>query len=152
MRMKFLQRFTSYLKSWPGNRHFRAAAALIQQLFITLLTTYLLLLLLENIFPESVSRFFNLNHLLTAVIACGIVTVLTLKDTRKDREEMPVTRSYIITFIGMGLGGAALIWYQTQEIGWPSYVVSLAGGGLIILLSLLIWKKDGEEESEGEDS
>ena len=66
-------------------------------------------------------------------------------------EAKPVTRYHIITFICLGLGGAALIWYKTQDIGWLTYIISPAGGGLIVLLSLLIWKKNNEGESEGED-
>jgi hypothetical protein len=149
--MNFLRCITRYLKAWPDSRHFGAVVTLINQLFITLLAVYLLLLLLETIFPESVSRFLNLNYLLLAVIASGIVTTLTLKDTGNEKEGRRLTGYNIIILVCIGLGGAALIWYQTQEIGWLSYVISLAGGVLIVLLSLLIWKKDEEGKSEGED-
>ena len=149
--MTFWQYITRRLKRWPEDRRFRVAVALVQQLFITLLLIYLILLLVETISPESVSRFLNLNYLLLAVILSGVITVLTVKDTSKDKVTRPVTRLNIFIIVFTGLGGAALIWYRTQDIGWLSYVVSLTGGSLIILLSLLIWKKDGYGESEGED-
>jgi len=123
----------------------------IQQLFITLLVTYLILLLIETISPGSVSRYLNLNYWLIAVIVSGVITIITRQESEKPIEKT-ISTGNIITLVCIGLIGAALIWYKTREIGWLSYLISLAGGILIVLLSILIWQKDGEEESEGENS
>ena len=138
-------------KTWSENRFFRALVASIQQLFIILLVTYLVLLLIETIFAGSVSRYLNLNYWLIAVIVTGVVTVLSRYESEKP-EEKTINTGNIITLVCIGLIGAALIWYKTREIGWLSYLISLAGGTLIVLLSILIWQKDGEEESEGENN
>jgi len=154
MMINAINRIKKCLKTWSENRFFRAIVASIQQLFIILLVTYLVLLLIETIFPESVSRYLNLNYWLIAVIITGVVTVLSRREsgTLKEKDEKTINTGSIITFVCIGLIGAALIWYKTREIGWLSYLISLVGGTLIVLLSILIWQKDGEEESEGENS
>ena len=154
MMINAINRIKNCLKTWSENRFFRAIVASIQQLFIILLVTYLVLLLIETIFPESVSRYLNLNYWLIAVIITGVVTVLSRREsgTLKEKDEKTINTGSIITFVCIGLIGAALIWYKTREIGWLSYLISLVGGTLIVLLSILIWQKDGEEESEGENS
>ena len=154
MMINAINRIKKCLKTWSENRFFRAIVASIQQLFIILLVTYLVLLLIETIFPESVSRYLNLNYWLIAVIITGVVTVLSRQEsgTLKEKDEKTINTGSIITFVCIGLIGAALIWYKTREIGWLSYLISLVGGTLIVLLSILIWQKDGEEESEGENS
>lgn len=149
---KIVNRIKNNLKIWSENSVFRAVAASIRQLFITLLVTYLLLLLIEAIFPMSVSRYLNLNYWLIAVIVTGIVTILTRQEIARPEETKPIAGGNIIMLICIGIIGGALIWYKTKEIGWISYLVSISGGALIVLLAILIWQKDGEEESEGENS
>ena len=146
-----INRIKKCLKTWSENRFFRTIAASIQQLFLILLVTYLTLLLIETIFAGSVSRYLNLNYWLIAVIATGVVTVLSRQEREKS-EEKSINKGNIITFVCIGLIGAALIWYKTRETGWLSYLISLGGGILIVRLSILIWQKDGEEESEEENS
>jgi hypothetical protein len=48
--------------------------------------------------------------------------------------------------------GAAVVWYQTRDLGWLSYVISPVAGILIVLLTLIIWQGPDEEESESENS
>ena len=151
MMINVVNRIKKCLKIWSENRFFRATVASIPQLFVTLLVTYLILLLIESVFPLSVSSYLNLNYLLIAVIVAGIIAILTRQESEKP-EEKPLNTGNIITLVFIGLIGAALIWYKTREIGWLSYLISLVGGTLIVLLSILIWQKDGEKESEGENN
>jgi len=151
MMINAIKKIKKQLKTWSENRFFRALVASIQQLFIILLVTYLILLLIETIFPGSVSRYLNLNYWLIAVIITGVITVLSRQESEKP-EEKSINTGNIITLVCIGLIGAALIWYKTREIGWLSYLISLVGGILIVLLSILIWQKDGEEESEEENN
>jgi hypothetical protein len=124
---------------------------LVQALFPVLLITYLFLILLDTIFEGSVSSYLNLNHLLIAVIVVGVAAVVTAPGKAEGVKGERLTVKSIFIIICAGFGGAAIIWYKTQEIGWLSYVISVVGGGLIVLLSMLIWRGD-EEESEGENS
>jgi hypothetical protein len=142
------------MKRWSENRYFKTTAASIQQLFMILLVTYLLLLMIETIFPESVIRYLNLDYWLIAVIVAGLVTIFTRPESKKteDKDEKAFDSGNIFTLVCIGVIGAAIIWYKTREIGWFSYLVSIVGGILIVLLSALTMQKDGKEESEGENS
>jgi len=121
---------------------------LVQTLFAVLLTTYLLLILLETISEGSVSSHINLNYLLIVVIVAGIVAVLTGPKTVEKRRKERLTLRTIFTIACVGIGGAAIVWYKTKEIGWLSYVVSFVSGTLIVLLSVLIWREDEKDESQ----
>jgi hypothetical protein len=126
---------------------------LVKTIFPILLVTYLLLILLEALFEGSVSSYLNLNYLLIAVIVFGIGALLAAPGKAERVKGEPLTAKSIIIIICAGLGGAIIIWYKTREMGWLSYVISVVGGGLIVILSLLIWRNDdGEEGSERENS
>jgi len=126
---------------------------LIQVLFPILLVTYLLLILLETVFEGSVSSYLNLNYLLIAVVVIGLVAVLTAPSKTPEARSEKLTVKSVLMIICVGLGGAVIIWYKTKEIGWLSYLISVVGGGLIVILYLLIWRNDnGEEDSERENS
>ena len=123
---------------------------LVQTLFPILLTTYLFLILLETIFEGSVSSYINLNHLLIIVIVVGVAAVLTAPSKAESVRGDRLTSKGIFIIICAGIGGAAIVWYKTQEIGWLSYVISVVSGGLIVLLSMLIWQRDEGAKKEAE--
>lgn len=125
---------------------------MVQTLFPVLLITYLSLILVETIIEGSVSSYINLNHLLIVVIAVGAAAVLSMPGReQRAMSEKPTAKS-IVLMIFAGVGGAAIVWYKTQEIGWLSYVISVVSGGLIVLLSMLIWRGGQGEGDEGENS
>jgi len=121
---------------------------LVQTLFVVLLTTYLLLILLETVFEGSVSYHMNLNHLLIVVIVVGVAAVLAGPKTVGRGKEEGLTARTVLMIICAGVGGATIVWYKTKEIGWLSFVISLVSGGLIVLLSMLIWRGDEEDRQE----
>lgn len=151
MMINIMHHIKKRLKAWSENRAFMAILASVRQLFVTLLVTYLVLLLIDIFFPGSVSRYINLNYWLIAVIVTGAITVLSRQEDKTPKEQA-INAGNIVTFFCIGIIGAGLIWYRTREIGWITYLISPAGGILIALLLILIRRKDGEEESEGENS
>lgn len=135
-----------YIKELIGG-----AAAVIQELFVILLVTYLLLLLMETLWKESASSYLNLNHLLITVIITGVISVLTRHDAKPMAKEH-LGKKGVIFIITIGLVGAIIIWYKTQEIGWLSYLISTVSGSIIVLLLALIWQGEEAGEIEGENS
>jgi predicted ABC-type exoprotein transport system permease subunit len=133
-------------KMKKGNRYIEGVVAVVQQLFVILLITFILLLLVETIWQGRVSSFLNLNCLLIAVIVIGVIAILTRPEKVKKEVTGRPGRTDIIMAVWVGLGGAAIVWYKTKEIGWLSYVISVVSGGLIVLLSMLVWQ--GDEEAE----
>ena len=126
------------------SRYWKGAVKLVQQLFVTLLVTYLLLLLVETIWEKSVSAYLNLNYWLIVLIVVGVVAVLTGPERREEGRRLG--RRDIAIVICAGLTGAAIVWDKTKEIGWLSYVISVISGGLIVLLFMLVWREKDEGE------
>jgi len=118
------------------------SAEVINHVFQTLLVTYLVLLLIEQIWTGFVSVYFNLNYLLIAVIASGMLDVFS--EHRKQYYKKPNWKDY--SFIGvLGVLGFIIIKFKTEQLGWLSWVISIIAGILIILLSLLVLEEDEDE-------
>ena len=135
-----------------GKRVFVWCRDLVQTLFPILLVTYLLLILFEALFEGSVSSYLHLNYLLITVIVFGVGAVLAAPGKAERVKGEHLTAKNFIMIICAGLGGAAIIWYKTREIGWLSYIISVVSGGLIVLLSMLIWRDDEENGNEEKNS
>lgn len=140
----------SYIKQ--RNKFLRWAIELNRQLFPMLLVVYLAPLLVEVVFKGRVSSYLNLNYLLIAVIVVGIIAILTSTPETQRVRQRHLTRRGIRIIIGAGILGATIVWYETKEIGWLSYIISVICGVLIALLSMLVWGGTAEEADEGENS
>ncbi|MEK6855424.1 MAG: hypothetical protein AABX73_04340 [Nanoarchaeota archaeon] len=114
-------------------------AVLVNHLFQTLLVTYLLLLLLEQIWKGVVSTYLNLNYLLIVVIIAGILDVFS-EQPKKEKER--ITKKDYVFIIALGILGFVIIKYKTTALGWLSWLISIIAGILIILLSLLVLEED----------
>ena len=119
----------------PKNR-LQQLISINKALFEQLLVSYLLLLLIEEIWTKSVTPYLNMNILLVLVIITGAIAVLTQKEEEKVISE-PTRKDYLLIGI-LGIAGAGIIFYKTKEIGWLSYIISAVSGILIILLSCLV--------------
>jgi len=113
-------------------------AEIISHLFQTLLVTYLVLLLLEQIQQGFVSTYLNLNYLLVLTIAAGILDVFTEK---KETHEKATKKDYYLIY-ALGILGTIIIKFKTVSLGWLSWVISIIAGILIVLLSYLILEED----------
>ncbi|MBS3165877.1 hypothetical protein J4444_02025 [Candidatus Woesearchaeota archaeon] len=118
-------------------------ASLVNHLFQTLLVTYLILLLIEQIWAGVVSVYLNLNYLLVAVIIAGILDVLSEQPERK--KEIVKKMDYVFILI-LGILGFIIIKYKTATLGWLSWLISIIAGTLIVLLSLLVLEEEDEVE------
>jgi len=129
-----------------------SAAGLINYIFQTLLITYLILLLLEQIWSGFVSVYLNLNYLLIAVIIVGILDVFSQNPPVETYEKNKKTKliDYIFIF-ALGILGFAIILFKTKDTLdlWLSILISVIAGILIILLSILVISEDdGIKEKE----
>lgn len=110
-------------------------ADIINHLFQALLIAYLILLLIEQIWPKAVSLYFNLNYLLIAVIIAGVLDVFSEHEEKKEKK----ARWWDYLFISaLGILGFIIIKFKTEELGWLSWLISIIAGILIILLSILV--------------
>jgi len=114
-------------------------ASLVNHAFQTFLATYIILLLIEQVWAGLVSMYLNLNYLLIAVIILGILDIFSEKPKKK--KEKITKKDYIFISL-LGIIGFIIIKYKTFELGWLSWLISIIAGILIILLSLLILEED----------
>ena len=117
-------------------------ASVINYFFQTILITYLVLLLLEQVWPGLVSTYFRLNYLLIIVIIAGIFDVFS--EHKKKPDEKIRTRDYVFITI-LGILGFAIIKFKTDKLGFLSWIISIIAGILIILLSILVLQETDEE-------
>jgi len=117
-------------------------ASLVNYIFQTLLVTYLILLLIEQIWTGVVSVYLNLNYLLVIVILAGILDVFSEHPTIAKK---PTTKKDYLFIILLGIAGFVIIKFKTSSLGWLSWLISVIAGILIILLSLLVLEEDEDE-------
>ena len=110
-------------------------ASLVNHIFQTILVTYLVLLLVEQIWTGLVSTYLNLNYLLIIVIIAGILDVFS-EHPPKNKEE--TTKKDYIYIAVLGIAGFMIIKFKTSSLGWLSWLISIIAGILIILLSILV--------------
>lgn len=122
-------------------------AVLVNHVFQTLLVTYLILLLIEQIWAGIVSVYLNLNYLLVIVIIAGILDVFSEQPVRKN--ESVGKKDYAFVF-ALGILGFGVIKYKTAQLGGLSWMISIIAGVLIILLSLLVLNNEDSSEKENE--
>ncbi|MBU0907117.1 MAG: hypothetical protein KKD18_05350 [Nanoarchaeota archaeon] len=116
-------------------------AELVNHLFQTLLVTYLILLLFEQLWEGIVSVYLNLNYLLILVIVAGILDVFS-ETPLKPRERVKNLDYWFV--VVLGILGFVIIKFKTGDLGWLSWVISLIAGALIVLLSFLVLEeRDG---------
>ncbi|MBS3112929.1 hypothetical protein J4418_02530 [Candidatus Woesearchaeota archaeon] len=115
------------------------SAEIVNSLFQSLLVTYLILLLIEELQKGFVSIYLNLNYLLILVIIAGILDVFS--EQPKLKKEKATKKDYAL-IIFLGVLGFAIIKYKTYALGWISWLISAIAGILIILLSFLVLEED----------
>ena len=116
-------------------------ADIINHIFQALLVSYLLLLLIEQIWAGSVSLYMNLNYLLILVIITGILDVFSEHPEKK--KEKIKWWDYVFISI-LGILGFIIIKFKTGELGWLSWLISIIAGILIILLSILVLEDEDD--------
>ena len=113
--------------------------------FNSLLITYLLLLLIETIWDNSVAKYIDLNYLMAVVLFIGIISLFGNRDVNKIISPVTTKKDYIIS-VGIGILGMVIIWYKINNIGFISYPISIISGILIVLLSILMLEDNGLQD------
>jgi len=131
--------YARFIRRLPVEKIIRTGLGLS---FEILLVTYLLLLLVETIWPKSIEPYVGMNYTLIAVIVFGVLTILlTRREEKPEPSKIAKTRrDYAIAFAA-GIAGSVVIWYSLKGLGWLSNLISLLGGALIIVLSISLFKE-----------
>lgn len=135
---------------------------IVNELFQVSLVTYLILLLVETLDKGFVSNAFNLNYLLAIVLVSGIIKVLPISQkSNLNQWEMidlgimrlldqirpsSISENQFYFIILVGLSGALLVYFKTQQLGKISFLIAGVTCLIIFLLSYLIFT-DSEVDS-----
>jgi hypothetical protein len=126
---------------------FQELGELLRDPFASLLTLYLILILIDTIWEGKISESINLNYLLIFVIATGVLSFIRKDYLKKEMIAEPMTKSDYL-FIGvLSIAGSLIVWYKLQNIGTLAYMISILTGILIFLLSVLVLE-EGERGAE----
>ena len=108
-------------------------AEIINSVFQSMLVTYLILLLIEQVWESSVSTYLNLNYVLVIVIVAGILDVFS--EVKKEPEKPISLKDKIFIYV-LGILGFIIIKFKTAELEALSWIISITAGILIILVSV----------------
>lgn len=123
---------------------------LFKQLFSFSLVFYLILFLLETLFPGFVSDNFSLNWILGEVLILGVITAFLPESEEPVKDTKPILFDYIFT-IGLGIISSALIFWKVKlDSVFLHWLVSVSSGLLIIFMGIVVLAMPDELEEEEE--
>lgn len=130
----------------------KTVLTIAKELFIISLIFYLILFLLEIIFPGFVSYNFNLNWVLGLVLALGLIAAFAPEVSKEkvEGEGKPKILDYI-TSVFLGILGGVLVFVKMGFTSYLSLIVAGVVGVLIIAFSLILLTVQDEEVEEKEE-
>ncbi|MDP4010212.1 MAG: LytR C-terminal domain-containing protein [Candidatus Shapirobacteria bacterium] len=126
---------------------------LLKQLFTFSLVFYLILFLLETLFPGFVSDVFSLNWVLGGVLILGIISAFLPEDedqTEQDNQNnKPAIFDYVFA-VALGIIGATLIFWKVKlDNEYLHWLISALSGLLIMFMGVIVLiMPDQDEEAE----
>ncbi len=109
------------------------------ELFKASLISYLLLYLIDELWPGFVLNYYNLNIILLVIIISGILALWVKED--KNAKKTYNERIGMIIMVLFSLGAGLLIFFKIKQIGWIAYIISIVGAAMIYLLIQTIQKQ-----------
>jgi len=129
---------------------FHELGELLRDPFASLLTLYLIFVLIDTIWDGKISKSINLNYFLIFVIATGVLSFIRKDYVKKETIIEPITKSDYLFIGALSIVGSLIVWYKLQKIGTLSYIISILTGVLIFLLSVLVLEEEEEKKDERE--
>lgn len=114
---------------------------IINYVFQALLIIFLFTLLVQQFYSDFIKSLFNINWFMIIVIVFGAISILFPPETETNSKK-PINWKDIIFILILGILGGIIIFLKLKNIGWISYVISILGGLIIILLSWLVLTED----------
>ena len=105
-------------------------------LFPFALVLYLILFLLENIFPGFVNNVLDLNYFLIPVVIFGFMAAFANKE-EEEKGKSP-TRWDFMLIAGLVTLSFIILVYKTADLGWMGFLISLISALLVGLISIIL--------------
>lgn len=110
-------------------------ATIIHTAFQSLLLTYLLLLLIEQIWVGAVSLYLNITYILVVVLVLGVLDAMSVIDEEKPKKATVWDQVFIII---LAIVTVVILLFKTSQLGFLSYIISVIAGAIVYLVSSLI--------------
>ncbi len=114
-----------------------------QTAFTSVLLLYLVLFLLENIFPGFVSSNFDLNIMLVPLFITGIITAFF--PTPRAEPKPAGHFDYLIT-AGLTALAFFIVLNKTQDLGSLRWVISGVSGLLVLFFSIIVLSPSSHDQ------
>ena len=138
------------MKNYEPKKESELLRNIISSIFQSALLIYLIALLGETLWKNSISSKINLNYILIIVIILGVVSVLYApKEHKKEKSILDNPKIALITSVLSGIAGFAIIYYKLKTYSF-GLMISIIAGILIILLSLLMLEEEDSETPKQE--
>lgn len=122
-----------------------------KELFIFSLIFYLILFILETVFPGFVSNNFDLNYALVAVVGLGFLAALAPEQPETgEKKDKPKITDYLIS-IFLGLLGGILMFYRLPLALVPRAITATICTLFIVGISLVLLLVEDKEIEEREE-
>ncbi len=120
------------------------ARFVINYVFQTLLILFLLTLIIQQFYPDFIASRININWFMAIVIIFGAISILFPPESAIEAKK-PASIKDLIFIVILGIIGGIIIFLKLKNTGWISYIISILGGLVIILLSWLVLTEDEKE-------
>ncbi len=117
-------------------------------LFMPFLFVYLGLLLLKTVWEDSASLPFDLNLLLVVVLVSGLLAFLGHESKEGAPRPSVIELKELAFVFALASMGAIIVWYEAADLGRCSFLLSVATGSIIVLVSVLALAGEGPIEIE----
>ena len=112
---------------------------LLKEIFKVSLITYLLFYLIDEIKTGFISNYFDLNILLAATIASGVLVFLIHGEGKTPAAQPVGIYNYVIVYF-LSLSTGIIIYYLMRSFGAFSYLISAIAVVLIASISIFLVK------------
>jgi peptidoglycan/LPS O-acetylase OafA/YrhL len=116
--------------------------------FSVALVSYLGFYLIENLKSGFITAYFNLDYLLWAAIAAGVLSAVWPAVKIPVDEHRKIGWKSICWMIILAAGAATYVWYQTRSIGKLGLIIAPLTGLIVLCLSYLVYAETDEEGEE----
>lgn len=110
---------------------------IINDIFQTSLTLYLIIILTEQFIAGFFSNYINLNIFLFIIIISGAI-VLTEQKEEGAIKKTKYRKLHSFLLISLGIFSAELIFLRIIDLGWSGLIISIISGLIVSFISYII--------------
>jgi len=120
---------------------------ILSYVFQTLLFLFLITLLLQQFYPNEINSRININWFMLIVIIFGATSIL-FPPKKSAKKQSPANWKDFTLIIFLGILGGIIIFLKLKNLKFISYIISVLGALIIVLLSWLVLTEKDDDSFE----